>query len=437
MSRITDSKSQQINNLETNSSTHLPTNSSTDIVIRVENISKKFCKSLKRSMVYGMQDISRNILGMNSKPDKLRNNEFWALNEISFELKRGETLGIIGPNGSGKTTLLKLLNGIFWPDKGKITIKGRVGALIEVGAGFHPMLTGRENIYVNAAILGMRKKEVDKKFDDIVEFADIGDFIDSPVKKYSSGMFVRLGFAIAVHCEPDILLIDEILAVGDLSFQTKCRKKIQELINNGITVILISHNMHTISHICRRTMALNFGINNFIGDTNKAIDINRTLQMKRDNERIKEEKSPKKEIEIADFKILNKKGVIQNDFKTGDYIKFRIYYKANTTIQNPVFNIAIYSSKTEIITGIRTDVDNIETGTFSGTGYIDLIINNFNLLPDVYRINATIFHSCGFEFYDRIEQINHIRIIGGQNVHGNMFLPHTWFFNSGHSSLET
>ena len=434
MSRITDSKSQQINNLETNSSTHLPINSSTDIVIRVENISKKFCKSLKRSMVYGMQDISRNILGMNSKPDKLRNNEFWALNNISFELKKGETLGIIGPNGSGKTTLLKLLNGIFWPDKGKITIKGRVGALIEVGAGFHPMLTGRENIYVNAAILGMTKKEVDKKFDDIVEFADIGDFIDSPVKKYSSGMFVRLGFAIAVHCEPDILLIDEILAVGDLSFQTKCRKKIQEMREKGITIFLVSHNMHTINHLCNKTMTINCGKQIFMGETEGAIDIYKEIQIRKQSIHIH---SNKKEIEIADFKILNKKGVIQNDFKTGDYIKFRIYYKANTTIQNPVFNIAIYSSKTEIITGIRTDVDNIETGTFSGTGYIDLIINNFNLLSDVYRINATIFHSCGFEFYDRIEQINHIRIIGGQNVHGNMFLPHTWFFNSGHSSLET
>jgi lipopolysaccharide transport system ATP-binding protein len=433
MSKITDSKLQQINNLETNSSTHLPANPSTDTVIKVENVSKKFCKSLKRSMIYGMQDISRNILGLNSKSDKLKNNEFWALNEISFELKRGETLGIIGPNGSGKTTLLKLLNGIFWPDKGKITIKGRVGALIEVGAGFHPMLTGRENIYVNAAILGMRKKEVDKKFDDIIEFADIGDFIDSPVKKYSSGMFVRLGFAIAVHCEPDILLIDEILAVGDLSFQARCRKKIQEMREKGITIFLVSHNMHTINHLCNKAMTINCGKQIFIGETERAIDIYKEIQIRKQSIHIH---SNKKEIEIADFKILNKKGVIQNDFKTGNYIKFRIYYKANTTIQNPVFNIAIYSSKTEIITGIRTDVDNIETGAFSGTGYVDLIIKNFNLLPDVYRINATIFHSCGFEFYDRIEQINHLRIIGGQNVHGNMFLPHTWFFNSGHNSLE-
>ena len=178
-----------------------------DVVIKVENVSKKYCKSLKHSMLYGMSDIGRNVLGLKSRSERLRDNEFWALDDISFEVKRGETLGLIGPNGSGKTTLLKMLNGIFWPDKGKITIKGKVGALIAVGAGFHPLLTGRENIYINAAILGMSKREIDKKFDAIVDFADIGDFLDSPVKHYSSGMYVRLGFAVAVHCDPDILLV--------------------------------------------------------------------------------------------------------------------------------------------------------------------------------------------------------------------------------------
>jgi lipopolysaccharide transport system ATP-binding protein len=179
-----------------------------EVAIKVDHISKKYCKSLKRSMLYGVTDIGRNTLGLSSHSEKLRRSEFWAVDDVSFEVKKGETLGLIGPNGSGKTTLLKMLNGIFWPDKGKITINGRVGALIEVGAGFHPMLTGRENVYINAAILGMTKK-VDEKFDAIIEFADIGDFIDAPVKFYSSGMFVRLGFAVAVHYEPDILLVDE------------------------------------------------------------------------------------------------------------------------------------------------------------------------------------------------------------------------------------
>ena len=304
-----------------------------------------------------------------------------------------------------------------------------MGALIEVGAGFHPMLTGRENIYVNAAILGMRKKEVDKKFDDIVEFADIGDFIDSPVKKYSSGMFVRLGFAIAVHCEPDILLIDEILAVGDLNFQMKSRKKIQELINNGITIILISHNMHTISHICRRTMALNFGINNFIGDTNKAIDINRTIQMKKNNERIKEEKSPKKEIEITGFKILNKKDEVQDSYKTGDFLKFRIFYKTTNTIRNPVFNIAIYSISGMQVTGIRNDTDKIDLGDFRESGYVDIIIENCYLLPNLYILNAVIFDSKGYALYDRANRIGYLNIEGGQDINGLIYLKHSWAVN--------
>jgi len=189
-----------------------------DVIVEVDHLSKKYCKSLRRSMRYGIEDIGRNLLGLRSRSGVLREGEFWALNNISFQIKKGEVVGIIGPNGSGKTTLLKLLNGIFWPDQGKITVCGKIGVLIELGAGFHPSLTGRENIYINAAILGMTKDEVNEKFDSIIDFADIGDFIDTPVKHYSSGMFVRLGFAVAVHSDPDILLIDEVLAVGDVQF---------------------------------------------------------------------------------------------------------------------------------------------------------------------------------------------------------------------------
>lgn len=197
------------------------------------------------------------MFGLSSHSERLRKDEFWALDDISFEVKKGRTLGIVGPNGSGKTTLLKLLNGIFWPDKGKISIQGKVGALIELGAGFHPLLTGKENVYINAAILGMTKREVEEKFDAIVQFADIGDFIGAPVKYYSSGMFVRLGFAIAVHAQPDILLVDEVLAVGDEGFQKKCFNKIGALKKEGTTTILVSHNMHVISTFAEEVILLN------------------------------------------------------------------------------------------------------------------------------------------------------------------------------------
>lgn len=251
-----------------------------EAIVKVENVSKKYCKSLKKSMFYGLKDIARNTIGLSSHSDKLRKNEFWAVDNVSFEVKKGETLGIIGPNGAGKTTLLKMINGIFWPDKGKITVKGNVGALIQVGAGFHPMLTGRENIYINAAILGATKKEVDKQFADIVEFADIGDFIDTPVKFYSSGMFVRLGFAIAIYCKPDILLVDEVLAVGDLKFRIKCYRKIDEIRENA-AVVLVSHSLEHIGRTCTKTLVLDEGKIIHYGDVGQGLKVYNNLSSKK------------------------------------------------------------------------------------------------------------------------------------------------------------
>ncbi|MFZ2147173.1 MAG: ABC transporter ATP-binding protein [Sedimentisphaerales bacterium] len=210
-------------------------------------------------MWYGFRDILRDTAGLRPKSDRLRRKEFWAVDDVSFELKKGETLGLIGPNGAGKTTLLKMLNGIIIPDKGSLRIKGRVGALIQIGAGFHPQLTGRENVYINGAILGMGKREIDKRFDTIVDFADIGDFLDTPVKFYSSGMFVRLGMAVAMHTEPTILLVDEVFAVGDIKFQAKCFNRIGELRRQGVAFILVSHNIHHISGYADRVLVLNQG----------------------------------------------------------------------------------------------------------------------------------------------------------------------------------
>jgi ABC-type polysaccharide/polyol phosphate transport system ATPase subunit len=228
-------------------------------VIEAENISKKFCRSLKHVMAYGACDVARDFLGIKSDTKHLRSGEFWAVHDVSFQVNQGETLGIIGANGSGKSTVLKMLNGIYLPDAGEVRMRGRVGALIELGAGFHPMLTGRENVYINGAILGMTGKQIDGKMDRIVEFSDIGDFIDSPVRHYSSGMYVRLGFSIAVHCEPEILLVDEVLAVGDSRFFNKCTNKIRELTERGTTIVLVSHNMWLIQTMCDRVVLLNRG----------------------------------------------------------------------------------------------------------------------------------------------------------------------------------
>lgn len=191
-------------------------------------------------------------------------NTFWALNNISFEIKQGEAVGIIGPNGSGKSTSLKILSGVTKPTSGRYELNGRLGALLEVGAGFHPDLTGRENVYMNGSILGMSKKEINRKFDSIVDFSEIEKFIDTPVKHYSSGMYVRLGFAVAIHNEPEVMLVDEALAVGDMGFQKKCFTKIREIIDSGRTFVLVSHSMSQIQETCSRTILINKG--NLIAD---------------------------------------------------------------------------------------------------------------------------------------------------------------------------
>ena len=239
--------------------------------IDLSHVSKKFCKDLKHTVKYGLFDMANGVFGLKSDSSKLRQQEFWALNNISFKLKKGETLGVIGPNGSGKSTLLKILNGIFPPDKGTVRIKGKVGALIEVGAGFHPMLTGRENIYINGTILGMSKKEINEKFDKIVKFAAIGDFLDVPVKNYSSGMHVRLGFAIAAHCQPDILLIDEVLAVGDVEFRAKCYHFISDITKEA-AVVFVSHSMEVVAKICNKILVIDKGKCLFKGNVNSGIN---------------------------------------------------------------------------------------------------------------------------------------------------------------------
>jgi lipopolysaccharide transport system ATP-binding protein len=228
---------------------------SDDVLIRAEGVSKKFCRSLKRSLWYGMKDTLADLLGRSGTSRDLRDDEFWAVNDVSFELRRGECLGLIGRNGAGKTTLLRILSGLIKPDQGRIEIRGRVGALIALGAGFNPILTGRENIYVNGSILGLSKKEIDAKYEEIVDFADIGEFIHAPVQSYSSGMQVRLGFAIATALRPDVLLLDEVLAVGDAAFRTKCFNRIGKILSSA-AVIFVSHNEAQIYRICNQALLL-------------------------------------------------------------------------------------------------------------------------------------------------------------------------------------
>lgn len=415
-----------------------------EVSIKVEHVSKKYCKSLKRSMLYGLKDIGRNMLGLSSHSEKLRKSEFWAVDDVLFEVKKGETLGIIGPNGAGKTTLLKMLNGIFWTDKGKITVKGRVGALIEVGAGFHPLLTGRENVYINAAILGMIKKEVDEKFDEIVKFADIGDFLDTPVKFYSSGMFLRLGFAVAVYCEPDILLVDEVLAVGDIGFQNKCIEKIKNFQSEEKTIIFISHNMELVRNVCDTTIFLKEGKVKYKGDTTETI----SFYINEMNKKISEDfmkgilskdvsahRFGSGEIVISKVRLTDESGFEKREFKTGEKLCVELEYFAKKKIFNPSFGIAILNLKGIRIFTSLSKWQDCSPGPVEGRGICKFKLNSLPLLPGNYSILLSVRDKDDLLYYDRWENACILRIVqddrsdrgirGDGNI-GVIYAPGKW-----------
>jgi len=238
------------------------TSADDDVVVRVDGVSKKFCRDLKKSLWYGIRDVAAEVLPVGRRRSAeernrtLRDGEFWAVDQVSFELRRGECLGLMGHNGAGKTTLLKMLNGLIKPDTGRIEMRGRVGALIALGAGFNPLLTGRENILVNGSILGLSRDEIESRMEEIIDFAEIRASIDAPVQSYSSGMQVRLGFAVASALEPDILIADEVLAVGDFRFKWKCYDRIKRLQDSGVTILLVSHNAADLMRTCDKGLLI-------------------------------------------------------------------------------------------------------------------------------------------------------------------------------------
>jgi lipopolysaccharide transport system ATP-binding protein len=315
-----------------------------DVLVRVEGLSKKFCRNLKRSLFYGGTDIVKGFLGM-EKSSSLRHDEFWAIDNVNFELRRGECLGLIGHNGAGKSTLLKMLNGLIRPDKGRIEMNGKVAALIELGAGFSPFLTGRENVYNNGAVLGFSKAEIDQKFDEIVEFAELKDFIDTPVQNYSSGMKVRLGFAVAAQMEPDILLVDEVLAVGDMGFVLKCFNRMDKLLQNT-AMIFVSHAMPQVARMSTKILILDKGRTDiYSSDIGEAIN----------------KFYSKFGGQISNFTQNNRADLIQvivsarnKDFRSGaddimlnayEEVTFKVKIKSHVSIQEPFVYLAFYDKE--------------------------------------------------------------------------------------------
>ncbi|MBI2868959.1 MAG: ABC transporter ATP-binding protein [Chloroflexi bacterium] len=397
-----------------------------EIAISVDHVSKKFCRSFRASMLYGLKDVSRNLLGMGTGSDRLRKDEFWAVNDVSFQLRRGETLGLIGPNGSGKSTILKMLSGIYLPDKGEIRINGRVGALIEIGAGFHPMLSGRENIYINGAILGMSKKEIDRKFDDIVAFADIGDFLDMPVKNYSSGMYVRLGFAVAVHCEPDVLLVDEVLAVGDRDFQIKCFRKLHELTReNGITLVLISHNEYAIREYTGQCLVLNTGKNVYWGPTETGISfyLNGLLRQRTLTRPETINYLGNGIIKGVTFK--NGKGERAEKIVSGQKLVIDFEYSSEQTIKSPIFGISFYNDS-GLFTGLWNSYEGISLPDIKGRGIVRVIVDPLDLPVDSYHCAVVVCEQDEANVLEWKDLEQKILVERADHTRGYLKLRQTW-----------
>jgi len=387
----------------------LPLHRESDSVIEVDNISKKFCHHLRRSMLYGTIDVARTMCGITHDRGNLRKAEFWALQDISFDLKRGETLGVIGQNGSGKSTLLRLLNGIFPPDIGRITVRGRMSALIAIGAGFHPHMTGRENIYLNAAILGMTGEEVKGRFDEIVDFAEIGDFIDAPVSTYSSGMYVRLGFAIAVHSYPDILLVDEILSVGDLSFQNKCLRKIFSIKEQGTSIIFVSHAIDSVRIVSDRILLLDHGKVVHLGDKDDGIMKYYSLVRGIKLQSLDREKKTDSELRVlADFIDFAGVGIIGKDNKTtkrldyGEDIDVFFEFFVKRDIDYPAVAVGIKDDRAfNIVYAFNLNYKTVLIPPLKkGNRYrLDVRFKNPNIKPGVYGFNLLIADAKSEELY--------------------------------------
>jgi lipopolysaccharide transport system ATP-binding protein len=366
-----------------------------EALIKVDSVSKKFAKSLKQSLVYGVQDVLSGIRGSN-KIKTLRKGEFWAVKNVSFEVKRGECLGLIGHNGAGKSTLLKTLNGLITPDEGTITMHGKVAALIELGAGFNPILTGRENIYNNAAVIGFSKKEIDEKFDSIVAFSEIEEFLDMPVQNYSSGMKVRLGFAIAAQMEPDILIIDEVLAVGDLGFRVKCMNRIQELLAN-CAVIFVSHAMTQVTVICTNIILMDHGEIEYSGnDIGLGVE-KYFVKFSDDQQQIISTKDIK--LKRTNLYSESSKNDAETFINSGESLTLDFELEIDPEIKNLKFRIGVFNTEYRLLAEVDSDHVNFVCSNTNGFVKVTATIKNLLLRNGKYNLHLHVTDKDKKELY--------------------------------------
>ncbi len=413
-------------------------------VTKIYNIRERgyrsFRDSFSRSVNRFMQKLGRknqdNVL---SDTD---NNVIHALDNVSFEVKKGEALGIIGANGSGKTTTLRLLSKVTAPTEGNIEIIGKVAPLIQVGAGFHPELTGRENVYLNAAIMGLTRKEVDERYDDIVSFAELDGFMDTPVKRYSSGMYVRLGFAVVANIDPDIFLIDEILSVGDLSFQRKCLDTMSRIRRTDKAIVFVSHNLSAVKGLCDRVIWLDNGKIKKEGDPGDVISAYTTFMTSK-SEFVHDisytggrTRWGTGEVRFRDVRVTNEQNKERKSFHVGDNVCVEAAYESYHTIESPMFWIGILNAEQNWVTGfVLNDATVGERIKLQGKGRIKCQFEAHHLYPGSYYIVAGVFDRFRTIAYDRMGNACDFEIVADECARkdyrpphwkGVIDLPHKW-----------
>lgn len=403
-------------------------------VIEFENVRKAYRRRWGRG---SLRDAIPQTLGRIIGRDGQREGDLlWALDNVSFEVEAGETLGLVGPNGAGKTTVLKLLSRITQPTSGHIAVKGRVAALIQLGAGFHPDLTGRENVYLNGSILGLKRHEIDEQFDSIVRFSELAEFIDMPVKRYSSGMYVRLGFSVAAHVDPDVLLVDEVLAVGDHLFKDKCVQRIKAFREAGKTMVIVSHNKEMIQKLCSQTIFLHRGRVIYQGDTQEALNHYHTgfvSKAHRSGEGERADGAASRELEITRVELLDDEGKVCQSFFAGQPMVVRIHFRAHAVVTDPVFYSRIRAGY-RVLHGTTTARFDIQSHFEPGEeGVAEAWYDSLNLLNGEYNINVGIKrdHFSPFTF-DQIDAAVHFQVASRFDQGGAViYLPHRWHVQKG------
>lgn len=394
-------------------------------VISFEHVSKRF--TLTREPI---QSIAKTVLSSFSK-DATPEKNLWAVRDVSFSVLPGQCFGIVGRNGSGKSTILKLIARILRPTDGRIVVHGRVSALLELGAGFHQDLTGRENIFLNASLLGLEEDEIKARFDDIVAFSELGDFIDMPVKHYSSGMYMRLGFSVAIHVQPDILIVDEILAVGDQAFQTKCLDAILNLRRQGVTIIVVSHSLNLLRTLCTHLLWVDLGVTRAVGPAAEIAALYQAYAYEREGAQTSTNAQLRQgsgDIEITAVRFLDATGQENTSFQTSQPMCIELHYTAHKPIENPEFGLAIFRQDGVHVNGPNTRLAGLDLGTINGNGVLRYQIEQLPLLPARYQVSVAIHDGRTHFCYDYHQQAYTFRVAPGgtTELDGLIAMPAVW-----------